>query len=62
MNGSRIASDTNVILYLMNGEKDAVELLQGKEVWLSFITEIELLSFNLAELQITKIKKFLAEC
>src|SRR4030095_13835567 len=44
MNGNNIVVDTNIIIYLLNGESSVVELLEGKSVYLSFITEIELLN------------------
>lgn len=45
MNGSSVLLDTNAGLYLLNGNKALAELLKGKRVYLSFITEIELQGF-----------------
>lgn len=63
MNGVRVVGDTNVILYLLRGDKDVSEILQSKDLYLSFITEIELLSFkNLTAEETAKIKSFLSDC
>jgi len=45
MNGHRLLADTNTLVYLDRGSKKATASLQGKEVFISFITEIELLGF-----------------
>ena len=63
MNGNSILIDTNVILYLLSGEKTLVPLLENKKIFVSFITELELLSFkNVNDEEQTIIKRFLAEC
>lgn len=63
MNGNKLILDTNIILYLLSGDKTVFEIINGKELYISFITELELLGFKgieTKELQI--IKDFLAEC
>ena len=45
MNGNRILADTNILLYFLNGEPTVIEFLSGKEIFISFINELELLSF-----------------
>lgn len=45
MNGNKIFVDSNILLYLLKGNKDATQILQDKEVFVSFITELEILSF-----------------
>ncbi|MBK8549787.1 MAG: type II toxin-antitoxin system VapC family toxin [Ignavibacteria bacterium] len=64
MNGNRICADTNIILYLLSGKSFVIsEMLQGKEVYISFITELELLSYNNTTPEdLGKIKTFLNEC
>ena len=64
MNGDRILADTNIILYLLSGRNHVIlEMLQGKEVYISFITELELLSYdNTTSEDLSKIKTFLNEC
>jgi hypothetical protein len=42
MNGISIVSDTNPLIYLLNGNLKAAEYLDGKQVWISVITELEL--------------------
>ena len=37
--------DTNIILYLLHGDQRVKELLDGENIHLSFITELELLSY-----------------
>ena len=46
MNGNSILIDTNIILYLLNGNKNILNQIQGKEVFISIITEMELLSYS----------------
>jgi len=42
MTGVSIVSDTNPLIYLLNGDLKAAEYLDGKQVWISVITELEL--------------------
>ena len=42
MNGISIVSDTNPLIYLLNGSQKAAEYLNDKQVWISSITELEL--------------------
>jgi predicted nucleic acid-binding protein len=44
MNGSKIFVDTNILIYFLQGDKDVVEMISDKEIVISFITELELLS------------------
>ncbi len=46
MNGDNILIDTNIALYLLNGDSVVAEILDGKNVYVSFITELELLGFH----------------
>lgn len=55
--------DTNIVLYFLSGDKKLVELLDGIEVYMSFITVVELLSYpNIGKDEEEKIKKFLEDC
>ncbi len=45
MNGNKIFADTNILLYFLNGEEEVVEMLKNKEIFISFITELEMLSY-----------------
>lgn len=63
MNGNRLVSDTNVLIYLLKGEEKAAEILNNKEIYLSVISEIELLGFRNSTIQeLNNIKKFLSDC
>jgi len=63
MNGISILADTNIIVYLLGGNARIAELLEGKEVYLSFITELELFGKkNLTASEKRKIHSFLGEC
>jgi predicted nucleic acid-binding protein len=44
MNGSALLLDTNVALYLLRGDRSAADAIQGQEVFISFVTKMELLS------------------
>ena len=46
MSGKEILVDTNIILYLLNGSDTVENFLQGKDIYLSFITELELIGFK----------------
>jgi predicted nucleic acid-binding protein len=44
MSGLSLLLDTNIVQYLLNGDDELEELLQGATVFLSVITKVELLS------------------
>jgi hypothetical protein len=46
MNGKELLVDTNIILYLLKGNDTLKEMLQGKVIHISFITELELIGFS----------------
>ena len=46
MSGNKLFLDTNIILYLLSGNPEINEILKGQEAVVSFITELELLSFQ----------------
>ena len=63
MSGNNILLDTNIVLYLLNGEETLIPLLEDKNLFLSFITQLELLGDqNLDPDDISKIKQFVSEC
>lgn len=63
MNGDKIFVDTNIILYLLNGDMTLAELLNGKQIFISFITELELLSYSKNSMKDLKvIKELLSHC
>ena len=63
MSGISILADTNIVVYLLNGNYRIAELLDGKEVYLSFITELELFGKrNLTTAEKRKIQSLLDDC
>ncbi len=46
MNGPDIFVDTNICIYLLNGDTALAELLQDQSLCISIITEIELYSYQ----------------
>lgn len=45
MNGNNWLVDTNILIALTSGREDVVTLLDGKNIFISVISEIELLSW-----------------
>ena len=45
MNGTKIFLDTNIVLYLLNGDEVLASFLNNKQIYISVITELELLGF-----------------
>ena len=43
MNGNKIVLDTNIILYLLDGNRELAIILDEMELFVSVISEIELL-------------------
>jgi predicted nucleic acid-binding protein len=63
MSGNSFLLDTNIILYLLSGEKKIAEVINHAQWHVSFITELELLSFkSLAGAEKEAITKFLDNC
>ncbi len=46
MSGNKLFLDTNIILYFLSGDKTLAELLHGKQFYISFITQLELLGYS----------------
>ena len=42
----RILIDTNIFIYLTKGDENVIDFIQDKNISISFITELELLSFK----------------
>ena len=38
--------DTNIFIYLSQGDEEIANIIQDKDIYISFITELELLSFK----------------
>ncbi len=45
MNGNNIVVDTSLIINLFNGYEGIKDLIEGQNLFVSLITEIEILSF-----------------
>ena len=46
MSGNRILLDTNIVLYLLSGDETIADILNESIIFISFITELELLGYN----------------
>ena len=63
MNGNNILLDTNIVLYLLGGDKTLIPILEEKNLYISFITQLELLSYHgLTEKDFKKISDFISQC
>lgn len=59
MNGNKILIDTNIIIYLLKGDIKILNLLSDKEIFVSYISVLEVLSFDkLKENEIEQINSF----
>lgn len=62
MNGNSLLLDTNTVLYVLEGDLTLAKFLQNKSLYLSIISELELLSFKkLSKIEVSNIKAFLDE-
>ena len=62
MNGNNILLDTNTVLYFLSGDQTVADFIQEKKLFISIITELELLSYkNLTTKEIKVIRTFLKE-
>ena len=63
MNGDSLVVDTNIVLYLLNGDETLATLLNERHIYVSFITELELLGYTaLSEKDKRQITIFLGQC
>ena len=63
MNGNKLLADTNIVIYLLDGDRTIAELLDNKTVHVSFVTQLELLSYSdLSDQDEIRIKEFLEQC
>ncbi len=63
MSGDNIIVDTNTVLYLLNGDKTLATLLNDRHIYISFITELELLGYvGLSTHNKLQINTFLSAC
>lgn len=45
MSGPNFLIDTNIALYLLSGNTTIAEIINGSQVYISFITQLELLGY-----------------
>ena len=63
MSGNRLFVDTNIVLYLLSGDETLAELLHEKELYISFITQLELLGYqDINEKDKKVMEEFLSHC
>lgn len=63
MNGSNLFVDTNVLIYLLDKDEALLSILDHKSISISFISELELLSFrNYSFSEKKKLDELLNEC
>ncbi|MBU3663257.1 MAG: type II toxin-antitoxin system VapC family toxin [Bacteroidetes bacterium] len=63
MNGNSFLLDTNVVLYLLSGNKTITAILDGAQPYVSFITQLELIGYKgITPKDIKLVKSFLNEC
>ena len=63
MSGSNLLLDTNVILYFLKGDRTLLTIFEENNLFVSVITEIELLSYSeLTKNELVEIKLFLEQC
>jgi predicted nucleic acid-binding protein len=63
MSGISIVSDTNPLIYLLNGNFEAADYLDGKQVWISVISELELFGKKgLSDIEKDEINYLLENC
>lgn len=63
MNGTKLLLDSNIALYLLGGDNVLASLLEQREVYVSVITEMELLGYpGISEHEILRVNDFLQEC
>jgi predicted nucleic acid-binding protein len=62
MSGNNIVADTSLLVNFFNGLEIARKVMKGQQIWISCITEIELLSYSgLSDQEEQIIKSFIGE-
>jgi len=57
MNGNKMLADTNIISYMLNGDEVIAQFLEGRDLYLSVITQIELQTAKHYSVQERKVLK-----
>ena len=62
MSGDRLLLDTNIVIYLLSGDKTLADILHKKIIYLSFISQLELLRYtDLSGREINKVREFIGQ-
>jgi predicted nucleic acid-binding protein len=63
MSGTKLFIDTNIALYLLSGDNTISSILDGKVIYISVISELELLGFrDINQNERKEIELFLNHC
>jgi predicted nucleic acid-binding protein len=63
MNGINIIADTNILIYLLKGDVRIAEQLEGRQVFISVITEMELLGmYGISQTNLKFVKNVINDC
>ena len=63
MNGNKLFLDTNIIVYFLEGDDTLAGFLNGRTIYISFITQLELLSYShITPDEEERIEQFLSQC
>ncbi len=63
MSGNKLFLDTNIVLYLLAGDETLATFLDKKQLYISVITELELLGYRgISEDEEQVIKNFVSDC
>ena len=62
MNGDKYLLDTNIVLYILNGNEDLLSFLNHQHILISVISEMELLSYHsISKEEYRSLKHFIDE-
>lgn len=63
MNGPSFLVDTNIALYLLAGDETITTVLNNSTVYLSFVTQLELLGYNkFTASELKRVRSFIDDC
>src|SRR5205809_108784 len=63
MNGSSLFADTNILIYLLDKDAALLPILNNKSVYISFISQLELLSYkNYSSSEKIKLEGLFNDC
>lgn len=63
MSGNSFLIDSNILLYLLNGEETLIPILDEKDLYISFITQLEVLSYpGISNIEVKRVQEFINEC